>query len=303
MNKIYLKEIMAFLKSDIISISGEADDLYIKYIKSTIDVDKYSLDWISLDVDNKQNIAESSNAQIIIVDKEVEYSKLISTDKKVLIYVKNPKLIIIKIINFYFSKNKVPSIDGGSIINPKAKIGENVSIGPNCVLGKCIIGNNVIIHGNCYIYDDVTIGDNVEIHAGAIIGSEAHNFIRKDSGSLIKFPHIGSVKIGRDVVIGANSVISRAVLEDTVISEGCKIAQLVIVGANCYIGKNCSIRANVMISGSITIGNNSTIAPSATIRDHCKIGNNCMIGMGAIVTKDVPSNQTWIGNPAKELIK
>ena len=78
---------------------------------------------------------------------------------------------------------------------------------------------------------------------------------------------------------------------------------MVFIGANNNIEDNCAIRPNVMTSGSVKIGRNSIIAPSVTVREHCTIGENCMIGMGAIVTKDVPDGETWIGNPAKNMTK
>lgn len=299
---IPLTEITDFLADDLLEIKGEnLDKIIIKHLKEPSEVDEFTLDWINPAKENKQQIAEDTKAMAILVDKEIAYSEIIKTHGKTLLVVKNPKFAIAQIANAFFVEKITPQIHPTASIHPKAKIGKNVFIGPNCIIGNCTFGNNVTIEGNNYLYDNVVIGNHVEIHAGAIIGNEAHNFVEDENGCKIKFPHLGKTIIGNHVVVGANSVISRGVLSDTIIGDNTKIAQLVFIGANNRIGKNCVIRPNAMTSGSVQIGNNTVIAPSVTIREQRTIGINCFIGMGAVVTKDVPDGETWIGNPARKL--
>lgn len=299
---IPLTEIINFLSNNLLEIKGEnADKIIIKYLKEPAEVDEFTLDWINPAKENKQQVAEGTKAKAILVDEEIVYSEVLKQQDKILLTLKNPKFAIAQIANAFFVEKITPQIHQTASIHPKAKIGENVFIGPNCSIGNCSIGNNVTIEGNNYIYDHVIIMDHVEIHAGAIIGSEAHNFVEDENGNKIKFPHLGKTIIGNHVIIGAQSVISRGVLSDTIIGDNSKIAQLVVIGANNVIHENCAIRANAMTSGSVTINKNSIIAPSVTIRNQKTIGENCFIGMGAVVTKDVPNGETWIGNPARKL--
>ena len=299
---IPLTEIINFLADDLLEIKGEnVEKIVIKHLKEPSEVDEFTLDWINPAKENKQQIAECTKAKAILVDEEMTYSEILKQQGKTLLKLKNPKFAIAQIANAFFVEKIFPKIHPTASIHPKAKIGENVFIGPNCIIGNCTIGNNVTIEGNNYIYDYVIIMDHVEIHAGAIIGSEAHNFVEDENGNKIKFPHIGKTIIGNYVVIGAQSIISRGVLSDTIVGDNTKIAQLVVIGANNVIHENCAIRANAMTSGSVTINKNSIIAPSVTIRNQKTIGENCFIGMGAVVTKDVPNGETWIGNPARKL--
>ena len=298
-----LSEIIDYLGDSIESVNGKIDHIVIKYLKDPKEVDKHTLDWVNPLKKNKQQIAETTEAKAILVDSEVVYSQELQKKQKVLIYVNNPKICIALIANKFFDKKRQAGIHPSAMIDKEVQIGDNTYIGPNCILEKCIIGDNVQLHGNNFIYENVVVGNNVEIHAGAVVGNEAHNFVEDDNGGKVKFPHLGGVIIEDNVTIGAQSVISKGVLSNTIIGEGTKIAQLVFIGANNKIGVNCAIRPNVMTSGSVMIGDYSIIASSATIREQTNIGTNSFIGMGAVVTKNVPDNEIWVGNPARKLIK
>ncbi len=51
--------------------------------------------------------------------------------------------------------------------------------------------------------------------------------------------------------------------------------------------------------GKITIGNNVFVGADATIMPGVSVGNNCIIGTGSVVTKNVPDNTVYAGNPAR----
>lgn len=303
-NDIPIGKIIEYIKDDIVEIKGEFSKKDpIKYIKIPTEVDIFTLDWINAMKLEKQKMAEQSTAKYIIADVSIVFSDFICNSNKVLIYVKSPKYVIAKVANEFFDKKLPIGIHSSASIDSNAKIGSGVYVGANCIIGNCEIGNNVKLHGNNYIYDNVKISHNVEIHAGTVVGSEAHNFVENSEKKRIKFPHLGGVIIGEDVVIGAQTVISRGVLGNTVINNGTKISQLVFIGANNSIGKNCAIRPNVMTSGSVVLEDNVILGSSATIREQCRVGADSIIGMGAVVTKSIPKGETWVGNPARKMIK
>ncbi len=151
------------------------------------------------------------------------------------------------------------------------------------------------------VISNAKIGKNVIIGAGTVIGGEGFGYMPDENGELIQFPHIGGVIIEDDVEIGANVCIDRGALGDTIIGRGTKIDNLVHIAHNVKIGKNCQIICQVGIGGSVEIGDNCFIGIGAVIRNQKSIGKNVVIGMGAVVVKDVPNNSTVIGNPARPM--
>ena len=182
----------------------------------------------------------------------------------------------------------------------------STGIGANCVIGKSTIGANCEIRANTIIGDEVTIGVNVLIDYGAILGSQGFGYYKNQENQIESFPQLGGITIGDDVYIGANTTIDRGTLDDTVIGNGSKIDNLVHIAHNAVIGKNVIIIANSMIAGSVRIKDDSWIAPSASILNQMEIGEGSTVGLGSVVLKNIPRDQTYLGNPArpvKEFLK
>ncbi|HCX99214.1 MAG TPA: UDP-3-O-(3-hydroxymyristoyl) glucosamine N-acyltransferase [Bacteroidales bacterium] len=302
-NNIPLQKIKDFLGTSIKFIHGNPKGLVINKLSDPHNADEFTLDWISSQRKDKQRIAEQSKAKALIVNNEVIYSESIKNQGKVLIIVDNPKLCIMKIAEEFFVNKSKFGVHTSAIIDPTSKIGENVYIGPNTVIGKSTIGDNTHIEGNCFIYDNIRIGVNCIIQAGAVIGTDGLGCSREVDGSLIKFPHLGGVIIGDNVEIGANCQIAKGTLGNTIISDGCKINGMCFIAHNCILQKNVWITGSTMLSGSVSVGKNSTIFSNVVVREQIKIGESVTIGMGSVVTKHIPTGETWIGNPAKPIKK
>lgn len=299
---VRLSVILEFLQSDILNIYGNPGNICIKYLKEPRLVDEFTLDWINSNKNDKQAIAENSKAKAIVTTDELDYSEKIRIQNKILIIVKNPKLVIAKVGNHFFAEKIEPFIHPTAVIHPDAIIGNNAFIGANVYIGECIIGNNARIFSNVSIYNNVKIGNDVVIHSGVVIGTDGLGCERDDSGKLTKFPHFGGVSIGNEVEIGANSQIAKGVFSDTIICDGVKINGLCFIAHNCVLEENVWITGNSMLAGSVRVEKNVTIFSKVIVREQRCIKQGAIVGMGAVVTKDVPAGETWIGNPAKSKI-
>lgn len=298
---VKVSDIIEYLGDKLIETKGEVGDRTIDNISDMERVNERSLDWVNPANQNKEEIAFCSKALTLLVDADITYTPSLQEQNKLLLVVENPKLALMKIIKQFFSKSFEPSIDSSAYIHPNAKIGNNVYIGPNCYIGDCVIGDNNVIHNGVHIYDRTAIGNNNVIHSGAAICVDGLGCVRLPDGTLEEFPQIGGVIIGDNCYIGGLVHIASGSLSDTIIGNGCKINGMCFIGSNDVLHDNIWITGSTMLAGSVEVGANTNIFSRVVVRDWCRIGEGCTIGMGSVVTKNVPSGETWVGTPAKKM--
>ena len=296
--KITIKEILQFLGEKVLQVYGPVEGVYIDNLAEVERVNETTLDWIKPSKPNKQEIAENSKARVLLVDAAVQ-----PIDGKTLIVVKNPKVALAEIGNYFFVEKVMPGIHPTAIIHPEAKIGSNCHIGPYTVIGKATIGENCVIDAHVRIYDDVVVGHDCVIKAGAVLGGAGFGYERDEQGNKFRFPQIGQLIMGDYVEVGSNTCIDRGALADTIIGGYTKINNLCHIAHNNKIGQNVTITGCVNISGSNVIDDNVWIAPNASVKGWIHIGEGAVVGMAAVVVKDIPPHETWVGNPAHKLEK
>ena len=300
--RIYLSEILDFLGSRVLAVEGgsveELKELYIDNLADVERVNETTLDWINPSKANKQQIAEGSKAKVLLVDEAIH-----SIEGKVLIHVKNPKVALADVGNHFFVEKPEPGIHPTAIIHPEAKIGKDVAIGAYSVIGKAVIGDNCVIDSNVRIYDSVIMGHDCVIKAGAILGGAGFGYEKDENGNRFRFPQIGQLIMGDYVEVGSNTCIDRGALADTEIGDYTKINNLCHIAHNNKIGRNVIITGCVNVSGSNVIDDNVWLAPNSSIRGWVHIGEGATVGMAAVVTKNIPAHETWVGNPARKLEK
>jgi UDP-3-O-[3-hydroxymyristoyl] glucosamine N-acyltransferase len=197
------------------------------------------------------------------------------------------------------------SIGPYAVIGEDAHIGEGTQIGAHCVIGAgCWIGENCRVHPHATMYARARVGHRVEIHAGAVIGADGFGYVYGD-GRYWKFPQVGIVEIADDVEIGANTTVDRGSLDDTRIAEGVKLDNLVHVGHNVQIGAHTVIAAQTGISGSSWVGHHVVVGGQVGIADHCTLEDGAIAGAQAGIPtgKTIRAGQTVWGTPAREIGK
>jgi UDP-3-O-[3-hydroxymyristoyl] glucosamine N-acyltransferase len=189
-------------------------------------------------------------------------------------------------------------IHAGAVIMAGASIGDGSEIGPNCVVGSdVVIGRDCHLMANVSIRERCQLGDRVLIQPGAVIGSDGYGY-EFSGGRHVKIDQVGTVEIGSDVEIGANTTIDRARFGKTVIGEGTKIDNLVQIGHNVVIGKHCLIVALTGISGSTRLGDYVTAAGQVGIAGHVTIGDKATLAARTGVTTSLPGGEVYAGRPA-----
>lgn len=243
-----------------------------------------------------------------------------------------PPLTVIEAKNTYHAWQKTmvmlhgfhkhAPVEGGispqAVVHPTARIGKNVQIHPFAVIGE-----NVEIGDNCYIYPHVTLMENVRvgsdtvlypnvtvywgcivgsrclINAGTVIGSDGFAYAQA-GGIHHKMPQTGNVRIEDDVEIGSNSIVERAALKTTVVGQGSKIGNVVVVGHNCTVGPGNLLISQSGIAGSTSTGKYVVLAGQAAVNGHLQIPDFVKIGAQAGVLSNPEPNTEIVGSPAME---
>lgn len=184
------------------------------------------------------------------------------------------------LLNFDDSKIALNTHTDGSYIAPK---GVSIQSGVN-------------LEPFCSVRESTIIGENTIVRSGAAIGLDTFQHQRTKYG-IISPRHDGSLMIGKNVEIGANTSISRGFsYRDTIIGDDVKIDCNVSISHGVTIGKGTVICAGVLILGHSVIGENVFVGPGAVLRNRIVIGDGARVSIGSIVTKDVSAGETVTGN-------
>ncbi len=188
------------------------------------------------------------------------------------------------------------SVAAGTRIGHGVVLGDNVVIGPNCVVGDDVhVGSGTLLHAGCILNRGTRVGQRAIIHSGVVIGADGFGFARDADRSWVKIPQTGSVRIGDDVEIGANSCIDRGAIDDTIIEDGVKLDNLVQIAHNVRIGAHTAIAACVGIAGSTVIGKRCTISGASSILGHLEIVDDVNISFASVVSRSISIAGTYTG--------
>lgn len=206
-----------------------------------------------------------------------------------------------------------------AVVAPTAKLGRNVSLGAYAVVEEhAEIGDNTVVyaHGyvgrrtrvgrDCLLYprvtlrERVTVGDRCVFQPGVVIGGDGFGFTLVQ-GRHHKIPQVGTVEIGDDVEVQANSTIDRAATGATRIGRGTKIDNLVQVAHNVETGEHCLLAALTGVAGSVKMGNYVTLAAQVGVAGHLTIGDGVVCGARGGISHSIKPKEVVWGTPAHPL--
>lgn len=209
------------------------------------------------------------------------------------------------------------SIGPLAVICVGARIGAGTVIGPQCFVGtNAVIGTMGFLREGVRIAAQVVIGERVIAQPGAVVGADGFSFVTPEQSGVEKartslgdqgdaqaeswarIHSLGSVRVGDDVELGANSCIDRGSVRDTVVGNGTKLDNLVHIGHNCIIGNDCLMCGLVGVAGSVTVGNNVVLGGQVGVGDNLFIGDNVIAGGASKILSNVPAGRVILGYPA-----
>ena len=229
-------------------------------------------------------------------------------------------------------------IHPSAVVDPSAAVGKGAAVGPLVVIGpRARIGASARIAAHVSIAEDVVVGTNALIHAGvrigarvrigerficqpgAVIGGDGFSFVagesdrveqvRRSLGSEAgemtsgwrRIHSLGSVEIGDDVEVGANTAVDAGTIRATRIGDRTKIDNLVQIAHNAQIGEDVLICGHAGVAGSSTVGNRVIMGGKSGITDNVEVGDDVVVGGGALVLSRVPAGRVLLGYPAMKM--
>jgi UDP-3-O-[3-hydroxymyristoyl] glucosamine N-acyltransferase len=229
-------------------------------------------------------------------------------------------------------------IHASAVIDPSAFIGAGAAIGPLAVIGpRARIGAGVRIASHVSIAEDAVIGDGALLHAGvrigarviigdrfiaqpgAVVGADGFSFVTPEksrveearaslgtdtqarNASWTRIHSLGTVVIGDDVEIGANTTIDRGTIRATRIGDRTKLDNLVHIGHNVEVGDDTLLCGQVGIAGSTRIGNRVVMGGQCGVNDNIFIGDDVVAGGATKVFTNVPAGRVMLGYPAMKM--
>ena len=192
------------------------------------------------------------------------------------------------------------SIGPLAVIASGATVGARARIGPGSVLGpRAAVGEDTRLVANVTVCRGGRIGARCLLHPGVVIGADGFG-LANDHGKWVKIEQLGSVCLGDDVEVGANTTVDRGALEDTVIGDGVKIDNQVQIAHNVVIGPDTAIAGCVAIAGSVRIGARCIIEGAAMISGHLELADDVHVTGGTAVAKSITRSGAWSsGMPAQ----
>ena len=179
-----------------------------------------------------------------------------------------------------------------AIVDSKAKISDNVKIGPYSIIGPEVeIGANSILHSHVNIVGDTKIGNNNQIYPFTSIGTPPQDLKYKgEKNSIIigdnnKFREYVNINPGTELGGGVTRI-----GDNNLFMVYCHVAH------DCIILNNIVLANNVQVGGHVTIENNAIVGGSCAIHQFSRIGEYAMIGGMTGVLSDVIPFGLSMGN-------
>lgn len=182
-----------------------------------------------------------------------------------------------------------------ALVDPKAQVGDGVSIGPYCIVGaQVVLGDSVELKSHVVVDGRTTIGKTTQIFPFASIGMQPQDLKYKGEPS--------TLEIGEECIIREHVTVNPGTEGGGMVTRvGSRV--LLAIGAHvahdCLLGDNCLIMNNVLLGGHVSIGDFAVLGGGSAVHQFARIGKHAMIGGLSGVENDVIPYGTVMGNRAR----
>lgn len=175
-------------------------------------------------------------------------------------------------------------IHPSAIVDPGAQLGENVKIGPFCVVeNNTVLGDNCTLDSYVQIKAFTRMGKGNAIHSNAVLGGAPQHLAFKEEETTLE---IGDNNLIREFV-----TLHRGTTQGhgrTVIGNNCMLMAYVHVAHDCTLGNHVIMANASSLAGHVEVGDHVTIGGMSGIHQFVRIGDYAFLGAMSGFAKDLP---------------
>jgi UDP-N-acetylglucosamine acyltransferase len=186
------------------------------------------------------------------------------------------------------------NIHATAVVDPSAKLGTNVEIGPFCVIGPDVeLGDDVVVHSHAVITGRTTLGPECKVFPFASIGQAPQD---------VKFHgEPSTLTIGAKTIIREHATVNPGTEGghmSTKVGSNCLLMIGAHVAHDCEVGDSVTLVNGATLGGHVTIGDGAIIGGLSAVHQFVRIGAYAFIGGMSGITADVIPFGMAIGNRA-----
>jgi len=179
-----------------------------------------------------------------------------------------------------------------ALIDPTARLGTDVSVGPYAILGPhVIVGDRSSVGAHALLERNVRLGPGVKVGTGSILGGDPQDLKYKGEETW--------VEVGEGTIIREYCTLNRGTgaTGKTSVGERCFIMTYVHIAHDCHIGSDVILANGIQMAGHVTVDDRAIVSGLTPIHQFVRIGTYAFVGGGSRVNQDVPPYTKAVGNP------
>ncbi len=174
-------------------------------------------------------------------------------------------------------------IHPSSVVSERARIGENVTIGPFCVVEDDVeIGNGTTLMSHVVLGNGTRLGSEVRVHPGAVIGTAPQDL---KFGGEKTYAFVGDRTVVREC---ATINLGTSATGETRVGADCLLMAYTHVAHDCVLGDHVIMANSVNLGGHVEVGDWAIIGGVSGVHQFVRVGAHAMLGGLSKATQDVP---------------
>ena len=185
------------------------------------------------------------------------------------------------------------TIHPSAFIDPKARIGEGVTIGPYCIVGPDVqIGNGTLLKSHVVVTGPTTIGEENCFFPFCSIGEQSQDLKYEKEPTFLEIGHRNRFR--------ESCTVNRGTAPESFTRIGSDNHFLAYshVAHDCVVGNHVIFSNNGTLAGHVVVDDHAIIGGLTAIHQFCRIGRHSILGGCSKIVQDVPPFMIADGNPA-----